>query len=188
MATTGTAFRSTAEEQRLRITAAAIAAFADKGLHATPVADVATAAGISPAYVFRLFAGKVGLFVAAIDRTYEQVAQVLAAAGQGSGSKEPADRLGAMTAAYVDLIRDRALIMIQVHAQSACDVPEVKDAVHRGLRLVTDTVTRDSGADPAAVQHFLAYGQLCHLIVQADLDPAEGDWAQTITAGISHAP
>ncbi|GAA4309085.1 TetR/AcrR family transcriptional regulator [Klenkia terrae] len=188
MTTTGAGFRSTAEEQRERITVAALGVFADKGLHATPVADVATAAGVSPAYVFRLFAGKVGLFVAAVDRCYEQVAQVLSTAVRAGAAEDPAARLDAMTAAYVELIRDRSLIMIQVHAQSACDVPEVRDAVHRGLARVVETVTRDSGADPVAVQRFLAYGQLCHLVVQADLDPADGGWAQTITAGIAHAP
>ena len=39
-----------------------------------------------------------------------------------------------MSAAYVELIRDRNLIMLQVHAQSACDVPEIRDAVRRGSR------------------------------------------------------
>ena len=186
--TNGTGFRSTAQEQRQRITDAAIGVFADKGLHATPVADVATAAGVSPAYVFRLFPGKIGVFVAAVDRCYERVADVLTDAGRGSGSQDPADRLGAMTAAYVDLIRNRDLIMIQVHAQSACEVPDVKDAVHRGLARVVDAVSRESGADAAAVQHFLAYGQLCHLIVQTDLRPEDGSWARTVSAGISHAP
>jgi len=188
MMATGMGFRSTAEEQRVRITAAAIAVFADKGLHATPVAEVAVAAGVSPAYVFRLFPGKVGLFVAAVDRCYERVVAVLAEAGRASGSDDPGGRLSAMSSAYVELVRDRDLIMIQAHAQSACGVPEVKDAVHRGLAQVVDTVTRDSGANAAAVQHFLAYGQLCHLVVQADLDSAPGGWARIVSAGISHAP
>ena len=182
-----TGFRSTAEKQRERITATALAVFAAKGLHATPVTDVAQAADVSPAYIFRLFPGKVGLFVAAVERCYEQVAEVLSAAGEAAPATTSQGRLAAMTAAYVDLISDRNLIMMQVHAQAACDVDEVREAVQEGLSRVVDAVTRASGADAAAIQHFLAYGQLCHLIVQTDLGSVDRSWARTITAGIAHS-
>ena len=69
--------RSTAEDQRVRTIASAVEVFSIAGYRATPVADVAAAAKISPAYVFRLFDGKLGLFVAAVEHCYEQVANAM---------------------------------------------------------------------------------------------------------------
>ncbi|PPF43277.1 MULTISPECIES: TetR/AcrR family transcriptional regulator [unclassified Rathayibacter] len=178
--------RSTAEAQRERITAAALHVFARTGYAATPITEVAAEAGVSPAYVFRLFPGKLGVFVAAVDRCYEQVASTLAAAGEASPSSDPADRLEVMTVAYIDLIADRDLIMLQSQAQSACDVPEIREAVRRGISAVVRTVTVVSGADGPAVQRFVAYGQLCHLIVQTDLGGVDSEWARIVSDGIRH--
>lgn len=186
MTTPGTAIRSTAEAQRPRITRTAVRVFAEKGFHATPVAEVATAAGVSPAYVFRLFTDKLGLFVAAVDDTYARVAQTLAQAGRDSAAPDPEGRLEAMTSAYIALIADEDLIRMQSHAQSASSVAEIRAAVQRGLGEVVDAVSTVSGAPPEAVQRFLAYGQLCHLVVQADLSDLPTSWARTVTAGIRH--
>jgi hypothetical protein len=91
-----------------------------------------------------------------------------------------------MSEAYAELIADKDLIMLQVHAQSAADVPEIKDAVRRGLELVVNYVRERSGAKPSQVQEFLAYGQLCHLIVTADLTSVDARWARTLTTGMRH--
>jgi len=178
--------RSTAIDQRVRIVAKAVETFARSGYQATPVADVAVAAQVSTAYVFRLFDGKLGLFVAAVDDCYGQVATAMLAGAQRSSSSDPADKLEAMTSAYVDLIRDRSLIALQVHAQSACDVPEIRDAVRRGIAKVVRIVSDESGADDASVQRFLAYGQLCHLVVQAGLGDVDATWARLVDHGIRH--
>lgn len=69
---------STSDARREVVVDAAIARFAKTGYHGTPINTVASAAGISPAYVFKLFPSKVELFVAALDRCYELVEQSLA--------------------------------------------------------------------------------------------------------------
>ena len=147
---------------------------------------MANAAGVSPAYVFRLFDGKLGLFLAALEATYTRVAEALAKAGRECSTPDPTRRLEAMTAAYVDLIKDHDLIMVQSHGQSASSVPEIRRAVQNGLGEVVRTISAVSGADPAAVQRFMAYGQLCHLIVQADLATLRAPWAAVLTTGIRH--
>lgn len=186
VSSSGSSFRSTAEVQRIKITTAAVHVFAKTGFHATPVTDVATAAGVSPAYVFRLFDGKIGLFVAAVENTYARVAETMEQAGRNSPSSDPESRLAAMTMAYVALIEDEDLIMMQAHAQSASSVPAIRAAVQSGLGLVVRTVSVVSGATDGAVQRFIAYGQLCHLIVQADLASMQSSWAESITTGIKH--
>jgi hypothetical protein len=47
-------------------------------------------------------------------------------------------------------------------------------------------MSRDSGADAGAVQRSLAYGQLCHLVVQAGLGDVDADWARIVDHGIRH--
>ena len=183
---TATGTRSTAEVQRRRILGHAVRVFAQGGYRATPVADVAAAAEVSTAYVFRLFDGKLGLFVEAVDSCYDQVVAALTAGAERTSSPLPADKLAAMSDAYIELVADRDLIALQVHATSACDVAEIRDAVQRGLAKITHAVVSASGADDDAVQHFVAYGQLCHIIVQAELYDLDSPWARTLTHGMRH--
>ena len=184
--TNGTGLRSTAEEQRRRILGHAVRVFAQGGYRATPVADIAAAAEVSPAYVFRLFDGKLGLFVEAVDSCFDQVAAAMIDGAARTSSTNPEDKLAAMTDAYIELVADRDLIALQVHATSACDVPEIRDAVRRGLAKTTRAVTDASAAREDEVQRFIAYGQLCHTIVQAGLYDVDSDWARTLTHGIRH--
>lgn len=177
---------STADDRREAVLASAIAVFARSGYLGTPIAAVATDADISPAYVFKLFPGKESLFVAALDRCFELVEDALERGARTADGGTPDEILDAMGLAYAELIADRSLLMLQVHAQSASDVPEIRDALRRGLARVTRFATIRSGADDLAVQRFIAYGQLCHLIVTVGLDEIPEEWAQALTRGIRH--
>lgn len=178
--------RSTAEDQRVRIITRAVEVFARTGYHATPVSEIAEAAKVSTAYVFRLFDGKLGLFVAAVDDCYSRVAAAMLSGASSSTGSTPSEKLDAMTSAYISLIADHSLIALQAHAQSACSVPQIQDAVRRGIADIVHVVTQESGADQASVQRFLAYGQLCHLVVQAGLGDVDASWARTVDTGITH--
>ena len=178
--------RSTAEARRAVVLSKAISAFARTGYYATPVADVAQAAKISPAYVFRLFDGKLALFVAALDECFDRVLTALAEGADSLPGAEPDQMLEAMGDAYAELIADRDLLMLQVHALSASDVPEIRAGLQDGLARVVAYVTECTGASTEAVQRFMAYGQLCHLIVAADLVGSTPAWAATLTTGMAH--
>lgn len=91
-----------------------------------------------------------------------------------------------MGGSYAELIADKSLLMLQVHAQSAADIPEIANAVRRGLHRVTDYAKTRSDATDEQVQRFMAYGQLCHLITTLGLDDHEGSWEAILTAGIRH--
>jgi hypothetical protein len=91
-----------------------------------------------------------------------------------------------MGEAYADLIGDRSLLMLQVHAQSAASVPEIGAALRKGLRVITEFVQSRSAAPDEAVQRFIAYGQLCHLIVVTGIEADASAWSRLITAGIRH--
>jgi AcrR family transcriptional regulator len=180
--------RSTAEARRAVVVARAVEVFARTGYHATPVTDVAAAAGISQAYVLRLFDGKLGLFVAALDHCYEQIRQTLHRSAEKLPAASATQILDQMGDDYAELIADRSLIKLQIHAQSASDVPEIREATRRGIASVVTLARELSGGTQAQVQQFIALGQLCHLIVAADLDEVDEPWARTLTRGMRHVP
>lgn len=177
---------STADERRRTVVDSAIAVFARTGYAATPVAAVAEQAGISTAYVFKLYPGKEALFVAALERCFVRVVDALRVGADASRTDDPHAVLDAMGEAYARLIADRSLLMLQVHAMSAADVPAIAQALRAGIERVTAFAHERSGAPAASVQRFLAYGQLCHLIVATGLTAEDGDWAGLITDGIRH--
>ncbi|MFI5783462.1 TetR/AcrR family transcriptional regulator [Nocardia sp. NPDC051570] len=189
MATEPSPFRSTAEARRSIVISRAVSVFARKGYWATPVTDVAEAAGISQAYVFRLFDGKLGLFVAALEHCHERIVTTLGEVADRMPDEKPDVVLSAMGDAYADLISNRDLMMLQVHALSAVDVPEIAAATRRGMERVITLIKERTGAPDAAVQQFMAYGQLCHYIVAAGLADDDGSqprWAKVLTEGMTH--
>ena len=177
---------STAELRIPVVTASAVREFARGGYHGTTVADVARAARISPAYVFKLFPSKERLFVAALEDCFQQIVESLTIGADESGATDPDAVLDAMGGAYAELISNRSLLMLQVHAQSVADIPEIGQALRTGLASVVRLAKSRSGASDLAVQRFIAYGQLCHLIVTTGIDDVPDEWASIVSAGIRH--
>lgn len=179
---------SDADTRREAIVEAALVAFADAGFAATPVTAVAVKAGISQAYVFKLYPTKEELFVAAVERCFTRIEEVLERSAQTVTSGDPDEILYAMGDGYAGLIADRKMLMIQVHAQSASDVPAIRDVLRAGLRRIVSYVKQRSGASDEAVQRFIAFGQLCHLITTADIYDLGEDWAKILARSIRHVP
>lgn len=186
MVTTRNSILSTADARRPIVTAAAMGEFARRGYYATTVADIAREAKISPAYVFKLYAGKEALFIAALEACFDAVLEALEEGAAAAGGYAPEVILDAMGEAYAQLIADRTLLMLQVHAQSVADIPEVGAALRAGLARVTTFVKSRSNAPDDSVQRFIAYGQLCHLIVTTQLDGRQEEWAALLTRGMTH--
>ncbi|MFC6010726.1 TetR/AcrR family transcriptional regulator [Nocardia lasii] len=177
---------STSDVRRDAVVDAAITEFAKTGYHGTPINTIAARAEISPAYVFKLFPGKIALFVAALDRCFDLVERAMSTGAANSGAEDPAGILHEMGEAYAELIADRSLLMLQVHAQSATDIPEIAEALRRGLAKVTTFAQRRSGGTPEQIQHFIAFGQLCHLVTTLGLDGDDESWARALTTGMRH--
>ena len=89
--------------------------------------------------------------------------------------------------AYVfKLYPRKEALFVAVHAQSVADIPEIGDALRTGLAKVTAFAMERSAGSDDDVQRFMAYGQLCHLIVTARIDEIPATWAQTLSHGIRH--
>lgn len=150
------------------------------------MADVAREAGISTAYVFKLFPGKEQLFVVAVDACFDQIEATLASADTSHGESSPTAVLDKLGDAYADLIADRTLLLIQVHAQSVAGIPAIGDALRRGLARITQFAKERSGGTGLDVQRFIAYGQLCHLVVAAGVADIDEEWATILSHNLRH--
>src|ERR1700732_1537587 len=78
--------RHTADERRTEGLKAAVAEFALHGLHGTSTEMIAKRIGISQPYIFRLFASKKDLFLAAIDQCFDRVEATFRSAAQESST------------------------------------------------------------------------------------------------------
>src|SRR5260221_12928085 len=68
--------RKSAEERREEVLDAAIAEFAETGLHGTSTDRIAQRVGLSQPYLFRLFETKKQLFIAAIERCFAETLEL----------------------------------------------------------------------------------------------------------------
>ncbi|MDO8145715.1 TetR/AcrR family transcriptional regulator [Isoptericola sp. 178] len=177
---------STSQSRRAALVDSAIRTFARTGYLGTPTTALAQDAGISPAYVFKLFPNKTALFVAALDRCFDLVEAALEEGASASASVKPADVLEAMGGAYARLIADRDLLLLQVHALSASDVPEIHASMTRGVARITSFAQSRSRGSDAQVQRFVAVGQLCHLLTMLGIPDLDQSWARALSRGIRH--
>ncbi len=173
--------RLSAEERRQAVIDAATAEFAVAGLHGTSTEAIARRAGISHPYVFRLFGTKKGLFVAVVERCFGRTLATFADAAAQASGQEPALVLRAMGKAYIDLLADREMLLVQLHAYAACADAEVEAVVRRGYGEIYELVQSESGADADAVRHFFATGMLLNVIAAMNLGAAPEPWARRLT-------
>src|SRR5690242_16335447 len=174
--------RKTKDERREEILDAALAEFADKGLHGASTDEIARRAGISQPYVFRLFGTKRELFKAVEVRCFRQTLEIFQRAAEGTRGEAA---LHAMGAAYGELLStDSVFLRAQMQAYAACGDPEIRAVVRDGFGDLVAYVERVSGLDSATVAEFFAKGMLMNVIssMQAG-DPVE-TWAERLIAGI----
>jgi AcrR family transcriptional regulator len=183
--------RSTAGQRREAVLTAAVRAFSRTGYHATSVGSIASAAGISEGYVFRLFGDKQKLFVAALSRCFDRIYEAVSAGADEAPSRRSRAVLDAMALAYAKLISERELLMLQVQALAAADDPVIRAEMLRGEQRLVELVRDRSRAADSTVQRFFAQGQLCHLVTALNLvgpapDRDTESWAHILTDGIRH--
>jgi AcrR family transcriptional regulator len=170
---------STAGERREEILEAAEREFSARGLHGTPTMQIANAAGISQAYLFRLFPTKAELFTALVERCNERIYRTFSeAAATARAAGEPV--IQAMGQAYVGLLADRNLLLNQLHAHAACDDPAIRDQMRRGFEQLVDLVERETGAEPQEVRQFFAKGMLLNVLAAMQAQDVDAHWAELL--------
>ena len=168
--------RISADERREIVVEVASEEFAKRGLHGTPTQDIAERAGISHAYLFRLFPTKTDLFIAVTERCFQVVTDTFAKAAEGTEPGE--ERLHAMGHAYVELLADRNRLLVQLQSYSACDDPRVREAVQRSWEELYTFVERESRVGREELRGFFATGMLLTVAAAVDLFSADPKWAE----------
>ena len=180
MAPVSTQTRATAAERREQIIDAAMAVFAEQGLHGASTEEIAKRAGISQPYVFRLFGSKKDLYKATVARCLRETLETFQKAAEGKRGEEA---LQAMGEAYQALLLDRTRLQAQLQAYAACDDPEICDVVRDGYGDIVTYVERVSGLPPARVSRFFATGMLLNVIASMNLHLSPEPWAQRLVGG-----
>lgn len=171
---------STAEDRREAVLEAAMQVFAERGFSGTPTTAVAEAAGISHAYLFRLFPTKSELALAVTLRCHVRIVSAFVAAAARARAAG-ADVLAEMGAAYTQLIADPELLKLQLHCHAAAvGDPELRAAAAAGFGRIVEVVKRESGAPDEQVAGFIATGMLLNVVeALGAMDSAE-PWAATL--------
>ena len=155
--------RVPAAERREELISAAVHEFARGGLHGTAVDRIARRVGVAQPYVFSLFSNKRELFLAAIERSFEQVADTFRAAAadyhEGRAEDDCADALEAMGRSYKQLLTgQRDYLMLQHQSYAACDDEVVRTCVRHRYAQLVELVRELSGAEPERLDDFFRHG------------------------------
>jgi AcrR family transcriptional regulator len=155
--------RVPSSERRDALIDAAVHEFAHGGLHGTPVDKIARRVGVAQPYVFSLFGSKRELFLAAVERGFDAIAETFTrAAEQFDPDTAPPDTdllKKAMGDAYVQLLEaHRDYLMLQHQAYAACDDEVIRERVRARYAQLVLHVQRLSGADSERIDEFFRYG------------------------------
>lgn len=171
----------TAQARRDDVLAAAQEHFAQRGYYGTPTTEIARAAGISQAYLFRLFPTKRELFLACVERCMGAVRESFQhAAAPHAGDADA--MFAAMGGRYAELLQDRTMLLAQLQSYAACSDPEIVAVVRREYGRLVDMVREATGAPDERVSGFFAHGMLMTVVAAMGAHELDEPWARTLLA------
>ncbi len=172
---------STAAERREVLVEAAVAAFAEHGFHGTPTTEIAKAAGISQAYLFRLFPTKSELYVAAVGRCYARLGDAMRAAAEDpqAEGETVTERMGN---AYGALMQDPTTLRatLQAFAAAAGEDEQIRAAVRTGYGELIELIRSLSGLSGEELRTFVAKGMLMTVLAGMDAPAIDAPWAREL--------
>ena len=162
--------RGSAEARREDVLVAALQEFASGGLVGTSTDAIARRAGISQPYLFRLYPTKKALFLAAVQRTFDQTDQLFRDAAEGIAGEQAKQAMGE---AYSTLLAGGSpylQMQLQAYAASVVDT-EVRELTRRAFARLWATVVEVSGLDDEQAQAFFAHGMLLNVTAAFGITP-----------------
>jgi AcrR family transcriptional regulator len=173
--------RMSGPERRSQVLGIAAGEFANHGLHGASTEAIAREAGITQAYVFRMFGTKKALFAELVGAAFDRFADGMSQAAQGAGGLSA---LALMGAQYYELLADRTTLLLQLQGFAACGDSEVRDLVRARLARMWDTVADATGLDAVTVKSFLAFGMLLNNAAAVDIGELDEPWAAGVRTRI----
>jgi AcrR family transcriptional regulator len=172
---------STAEERREAVIEAAIPVFAERGFRAASTVEIAAGAGISQAYLFRLFPTKVDLFVAVCGASRARLLDAFRRAAEERSAEDTP--MHAMACAYRDLLEsDRTLLMLQLQSQVTSGEPAIAASMQQTFRELYALVEEGTGASEEETRAFFAQGMLMNVMAAINALELDEAWAQALSS------
>ena len=173
--------RQSADVRRQSVLTAAIVEFARSGYAGTSTEAIATRAGISQPYLFRLFGTKRELIIATIKRCFADTEMLFQRAASGL---EGDAALGAMGDAYVDEIRRSPLrLRAQLQSYAACDDPAIRTVVAEGFGRLVRLAGQLTGLDSTRLSSFFSQGMLLNVLAMMGQIDEPQAWAMRLIEG-----
>jgi AcrR family transcriptional regulator len=165
------------QDRRAQVLGVAEEEFAAAGLYGVSTETIARRAGITQAYVFRLFGTKKQLFLVCVDAAFERMTSAMLTAAGGSTGIEA---LTAMGREYNAMLEDRTTLLLQLQgtAAAAAGDAEVRDAVRASFGRLWEAVADTARLDPVTVKAFLAFGMLLNTGAALELADVNERWAR----------
>ncbi|WP_062383147.1 TetR/AcrR family transcriptional regulator [Demequina iriomotensis] len=153
--------RLTSDDRREQILAAATVVFGDKGYAGGTTDAIAREAGISQAYVVRMFGSKENLFLEVSRRATRRLRVAFRDIIAGfTGSETHVERQSLLGAAYGELVADRGILLSLLHlfglGQDPVFGPEGRECFLDVYRIVRD----EAGFSAEEATEFFARGML----------------------------
>jgi AcrR family transcriptional regulator len=165
--------RMTAEERRAELVDAAVEEFAQAGLAGASTEAIARRAGISHAYLFRLYPTKRALFAATVDDAFGHVLRTFQEAYADRDPAEPVLRV--LGHAYIALIEDRSRLLFQLHAYAACGDEDIRTHVRERYTAICSWLREVSGRSEDDIRVFMSTGLLLAVGAAIDAPDLAGD-------------
>ena len=169
--------RMTASERRTAVLAAAITEFARSGYAGTSTDAIATRAGISQPYLFRLFGTKKDLFIATYELVSDRIIAAMTRAGTGLDGEEA---VVAMSGAYSELLQDPELLQVQLHGFAAAPGDaDIAATCRRTFEVLWHLVRERTDMSDDEIRQFFSMGMMMNVMSAIDLLTVNEHWAQS---------
>lgn len=173
--------RMTGDERRAQVLSFAAVEFAARGLHGASTETIARDAGITQAYIFRIFGTKKALFIELVRAAFSRVTGGITDAAAGRTGMAA---LSGMGREYYELLDDRTSLLLQLQGFAACSDAEVRETVRESFGAMWDAVADGTGLDPVTVKSFLAFGMLLNAGAALNVDDLDTSWASGLRTRI----
>ncbi|WP_238220157.1 TetR/AcrR family transcriptional regulator [Tsukamurella pulmonis] len=173
--------RMSGPERRAQVLQVAAREFGAHGLHGASIDTVAHEAGITQAYVFRMFGTKKALFLELVSGAFAGLVDAMARAADGATGIDALSRMGAE---YYENLADDTALRLQLQGFAACGDPEVRDVVRGCFARLWDAAAAGTGLDPVTVKTFLAFGMLLNTGAALDVGDVAAPWAAGVRTRI----
>lgn len=162
--------RLAADARREQVLDAAGIVFGDRGYSGGTTDEIARVAGISQAYVVRMFGSKENLYLEVSRRAAERVAHTFRAAiatFDGSETEELKQRI--LGQAYADLIADRTVLLTLQHLFTLGHDPVFGSVARECFMGAYKIIRHEAGLSAPQASVFFARGMLINVIMGLEL-------------------